>query len=115
MILFEKSIVLAATFLLIVLFIGYLGIKFKKPNSNSIKENLTGQIETLTSKTACSQCASSLNNVMYQKLEQEQNNFEKQVQKQLQQMQKQITNNTKGVNDYLKNKKELQKAMKSSS
>lgn len=108
MILFEKSIVLAATFLLIVLFIGYLGIKFKKPNSNLIKENLTGQ-------TSCSQCASSLNNVMYQKLEQEQNSFEKKVQKQLQQMQKQITSNTKGVNDYLKNKKELQKAMKSSS
>lgn len=108
MILFEKSIVLAATFLLIVLFIGYLGIKFKKPSNNSITE-------TLTSQTACNQCASSLNNAMYQKLEQEQTSFEKQVQKQLQQMQKQITSNTKGVNDYLKNKRELQKAMKNSS
>ena len=96
MILFEKSIVLAATFLLIVLFIGYLGIKLKKP----IKEGLSDQ-------TSCTQCASSLNNTMYQKLEHDQSTFEKKVQKQLQQMQKQITTNTKGVNDYLKNKKGL--------
>lgn len=107
MILFEKSIVLAATFLLIVLFIGYLGIKFKKPQNHIL--------ETLTNKSACNQCASSLNNAMYQKLQQEKNSFEKQIQKQLQQMQKQVTANTKGVNDYLKNKKELQKVMKGSS
>ena len=102
MIIFEKSIVLAATFLLIVLFIGYLEINFKKTNNT----------EHLTNTTPCDKCASSINNIMYQKIEHQQNIFEKKVQKQLQQMQKQITSNTKGVNDYLKNKKELQKAMK---
>lgn len=107
MILFEKSIVLAATFLLIVIFIGYLGIKFKKPIST---EGLTNK-----SSNACTKCALSLNNTMYQKLEQEQHSFEKHVQKQLQQMQKQITSNSNGVNDYLKNKKGLIKAAQGSS
>lgn len=105
MIFLEQSIVLAATSLLIVLFIGYLGIKLKKNN----KYNHT--TEHLTNETSCDKCASSINNILYQKIENQQNIFEKRVQKQLQQMQKQITSNTKGVNDYLKNKKELQKTM----
>lgn len=98
MILFEKSIVLAATFLLIIFFISYIGIKFKKPHNNSITESLISN--------------TSFNNDIYQKLKQDQNNFEKKIQKQLQQMQKQINNNTKGVNDYLKNKNNIQKEMK---
>ena len=76
---FEKSIVLTATFLLIVFFIGYLGIKYKNP----LKETLT--------------------NLDQNKLDL----FEKRLHK----MEKQIKINTEGVNDYLQNKKEFQKAM----
>lgn len=98
MILFEKSIVLAATFLLIILFIGYLGISIKRPNRSHLKE--TFDIDD------------NSDNSSIQQLKEQQNNFEKQVKKQLQQMQKQITSNANGVNDYLKNKNKLQKSMK---
>lgn len=98
MILFEKSIVLAATFLLIILFIGYLSISIKRPNRTHLKE--TFDIDD------------NSDNSSIQQLKEQQNNFEKQVKKQLQQMQKQITSNANGVNDYLKNKNKLQQSMK---
>ena len=78
MILFEKSIVLAATFLLIVLFIGYLVIKFKNPQ--------TQRLEALT------------NNTQYEKLQEEQEKYQERIKKMIKRMELQINNNTKNIN-----------------
>jgi peptidoglycan hydrolase CwlO-like protein len=90
MTLFEKSIVLAATFLLIIIFIRYLGISIKNPNIEKLTNNKNYDIKILEN------IQNQLNN----------------MKKQLNNIQKQVKNNTKGVNDYLKNKKLLIQATK---
>lgn len=98
MILFEKSIVIAAIFLLIVLFIGYLGIKVKdRKYIEGMKDNST----------------SYFNNSMYQQLKNEQTAFQNKITTQLKKMQKLININTNGVNDYIQNRDKLSKAMNS--
>lgn len=105
MILFEKSIVIAATFLLIVLFIGYLGIKVKDG------KRIEGMQGEGVQGNSCTECASSLNNAMYQQLKQEQTAFQNKITAQLKKMQKSINANTLGVADYKKNRDEFSKAM----
>ena len=83
MILFEKSIVIAATFLLIVLFIGYLGIKVKDGKRIEGMQGESMQSEGVQGKgiqgNSCTECASSLNNAMYQQLKQEQTAFQNKI------------------------------------
>lgn len=98
MILFEKSIVIAATFLLIILFIGYLGI--------SVKDGK--RIEGMRNNST-----SYFNNSMYQQLKDEQTSFQNYITAQLKKMQKSININTNGVNDYIQNRDKLSKAMNS--